>query len=351
VSDRGVYFELDAHGKLLCILLIFVDDILILTDSARIVSVRNMLLTLFVGTVATTDDYVGLKFTRSDDGKSMLINQARYIEKIVHRFDVEGCAPVNLPAAAGQRLSDFLDDDPLNDISELYQQLVGSLLWSSITVRPDISFPVKEAAKYTHAPRKAHFAAAKRILKYLASTKERGLVFRSDRVLANPDCEGLVVYVDAAYADNQPGMHSTTGVLVFLDGNLVHHMSVTQKSVAISTAEAELHAIKEGVKAALWLHGLVSELHVPIPDRFKVFSDNMAAIALVNTDVSASRTRHIRVWVGFLKEQIEGKASVSYVNTDVNLSDLLTKNLALPKFTPFAEQALGETEVEWIAVD
>jgi hypothetical protein len=348
-SDRGVFYAVDEDSHVACILLVFVDDIFIISKPSQLAYYRKKLLSLFVGTIATTDDYVGLKFSRSSDGKSLLINQARYIEKIVERFDLANCAPVHLPALPSQRLSDFLEDEPLES-AEPYQQLVGCLLWSSVTVRPDIGFAVKETAKYTHAPRRGHFRAARKVLKYLATSKKRGLVFRSDRVDRIPGCKGIVVYVDAGFADNQPNMRSTSGILIFLDGNLVHHVSCTQRSVSLSTAEAELHALKEGIKNAVWLHGLMTEVQHDLPDRIKVFTDNMAAIALVTTEVSNSRTRHIRVWIAYIREQVDSCADVRHVPTDFNVADLLTKNLALPKFTHFAKQALGESDLEFCPI-
>ncbi|XP_077246123.1 secreted RxLR effector protein 161-like [Tasmannia lanceolata] len=58
-----------------------------------------------------------------------------------------------------------------------YRPLVDSLIYLTI-IRPDISFSIGLASRYMQAPRKPHLEAAKRILKYVNSTLDFGLLYR-----------------------------------------------------------------------------------------------------------------------------------------------------------------------------
>ena len=57
----------------------------------------------------------------------------------------------------------------LTDIAQ-YQSIVGSLFYTAIATRPDISQAVGVVSKYCSCPSEAHLTAARRILRYLKET-------------------------------------------------------------------------------------------------------------------------------------------------------------------------------------
>ena len=86
-----------------------------------------------------------------------------------------------------------------------YASVIGMLLYLCSNSRPDIQFAVHQCARFTHCPRNSHAEAIKRICRYLQATKNKGLVFKPDKML-KLDC-----YVDADFAglwkfepDNDP---------------------------------------------------------------------------------------------------------------------------------------------------
>ena len=62
-------------------------------------------------------------------------------------------------------------DAPFN-----YWFLIGQLNHLAATTRPDITFATHQCAKFCNAPRKAHFTANKRIVRYLKGTRTKGLI-------------------------------------------------------------------------------------------------------------------------------------------------------------------------------
>lgn len=60
------------------------------------------------------------------------------------------------------------DDDARVDVI-LFKQLVGSLMYPSVT-RPDLMFSVCLISRFMANPRMSHWFAAKRILRYLKGT-------------------------------------------------------------------------------------------------------------------------------------------------------------------------------------
>jgi len=57
----------------------------------------------------------------------------------------------------------------------LYQSLVGSLLYTAIATRLDISYVVGVVAQFCAGPNQSHLTAAKRILRYLKGTAQYAL--------------------------------------------------------------------------------------------------------------------------------------------------------------------------------
>lgn len=116
-----------------------------------------------------------------------------------------------------------------------YSQLIGSLLYLSVTTRPDISFSVGALARYMTRPTSIHWQAAKGILKYLAGTTSFGISYGQ-----NDGIKGSVTgFCDADYAGDADTRRSTTGYVFLLNGGAISWSSKQQPTIAASTTEAE----------------------------------------------------------------------------------------------------------------
>ena len=100
-----------------------------------------------------------------------------------------------------------------------------------------------------------------------------------------------------------------------------------QKTTALSTAEAELYALVEGVREALyvkqWLEFYMSRnpsLSVTIK------CDNAGANEMADHKTDHGRTKHIDLRHFFVREHVAKQTvRIIYVPTGDNLADLLTK--------------------------
>ena len=63
--------------------------------------------------------------------------------------------------------------------SSLYRSIIGSLLYV-ITSRPNISYSVGVCARYQANPKESHMIALKRIIKYVKTTADFGVLYRMD---------------------------------------------------------------------------------------------------------------------------------------------------------------------------
>ena len=130
----------------------------------------------------------------------------------------------------------------------LYRQLIGSLMYL-VNTRPDLSFAVNTLSQFMVEPRRVHWIVAKHVLRYIAGTMDYGLHYvRGDGVR-------LVGYSD--WAGCASDRKSTSGCCFGLGSVIVSWFSRKQKSVALSSAEAEYMAASQASYEAIWLRKLL----------------------------------------------------------------------------------------------
>ncbi|KAL0440855.1 UNVERIFIED_CONTAM: Secreted RxLR effector protein [Sesamum radiatum] len=97
------------------------------------------------------------------------------------------------------------------------------------------------------SPSQVHYAAAKRILRYLRGTKDFGIWYKSTN-----DAK-MVGYTDSDWAGSVDDMKSTSGYTFSLGSGIFSWASKKQATVAQSSAEAEYIAAAATSNHAIWL--------------------------------------------------------------------------------------------------
>jgi hypothetical protein len=195
-------------------------------------------------------------------------------------------------------------------------------MYAAITVRPDIAFIAGQLARFCENPGPTHWKAAKRVLKYLAGTRNHGLCFDGRHI----DNNLLIGYSDADYAGDCDTRRSTSGFVFVLNGAAVTWSSRRQPIVALSTMESEYIAACDSSREVIWLRRLLHELGIKQTNPTPLLCDNESAISLTRNPESHKRSKHIDVRYHFIREQISKKnVEISYVNTKEQLADVFTK--------------------------
>ncbi|KAI5350022.1 hypothetical protein L3X38_002913 [Prunus dulcis] len=130
------------------------------------------------------------------------LSQSKYILDLLTRTKMLDCKPLPTPVVGGCRLS-LHDGDALSDVSE-YRSVIGALQYLTFT-RPNIAFFVNQVCQFMHKPATTHWAVVERILCYLKSTSDDGLVYK-------PSSLSLTTYADADYAGDLDDHRSTGGI-------------------------------------------------------------------------------------------------------------------------------------------
>ncbi|GKC23861.1 retrotransposon protein, putative, ty1-copia subclass [Tanacetum coccineum] len=205
------------------------------------------------------------------------------------------CDPVDTPMVEKSKL----DEDPQGKAVDPthYCGMVGTLMYLTAS-RPDLTFVVCMCARYQAKPTEKHLHAIKRIFKYLRGTVNRGLWYPKDSSIA------LTAYADTDRAGCQDTRRSTFGSMQLLGDRLVSWSSKRQKSVAISSTEAEYIALSGCCAQVLWMRSQLTDYGLGF-NKILMYCDNKSAIALCCNNVQHSRSKHIDIRFHFIKEQVE----------------------------------------------
>ncbi|KAG6526600.1 hypothetical protein ZIOFF_016592 [Zingiber officinale] len=280
--------------------------------------------------------YLGIEVEQQKSRISL--RQSAYAKKILSQFKMADCNATKHPMEPKTQLHKDLEGTPV-DATE-YRRIVGCLRYLLHT-RPDLSYSVGMASRYMERPTIMHHRVVKQILRYLKGTIYFGLVY-----IKGPQEIGIFGYSDSDLAGDLDGRKSTSGMTFYFNESLVSWNSQRQKTVALSSCEAEFMAATTAACHALWLRSLASELTGVKSKPVTLFVDNKSAIALMKNPVFHGRSKHIDTRFHFIRECIEkGQIVVEFVNTGEQRADALTKALPGVKLAAM-RQLLGVRDLQ-----
>ncbi|KAM8701348.1 hypothetical protein ACLKA7_001844 [Drosophila subpalustris] len=309
-------------GKLL-IVTIYVDDLLLASNHPEwLQQTKTHLSQAFkmkdFGAVKTC---LGIEFEQNKEKHQVFLSQEKYINAILKRFGMTDCKPALTPIESKSVLR--RPDEPNEDEMRKYpyQNLIGSLMFLSVTTRPDIAYAVNFMSQFNSNYSAEHWKASKRILRYLSGTKMNGLLFKQ----TGDDLYGVV---DADWGGNLTDRRSYSGQAFLLAGAAISWEARKQRTVALSSTESEYLAMSEAVKEALYLKALLKRIGTDCGS-VRIFNDNQSAQHLVKGFGFHPRTKHIDVRHHFIQQkQKSGEISVQYMQTEQMPADVLTKGLS-----------------------
>lgn len=321
-SDPCIYSYKHCSGQIL-IVAIYVDDLLIFSNNKKLREnlKKNLMSNFEMKDLGIAKQCLGMKITRDIINKKLFIDQKEYTEKILKKFNMSECKPVDTPLEKG---INFNPCEKQNKCNVPYQEAVGSLLYLSMISRPDIAFAVSLLSRYNNNYTVVHWNAIKRVFRYLKGTLNYKLEF-------NPD-NSCNAYSDADWGNSLNNRYSVTGSCIKVNGCLISWFSKKQKTVALSTMEAEYMALSSTVQECIWLKQLIEEIAVDNYNMVKIHCDNMGAIDMSKNYITSQRAKHIDIRHHFIRDCVDNKdVEVVYLNTEAMPADALTKQLSKEK--------------------
>ena len=247
-----------------------------------------------------------------------------------------------------------------------YRELVGTLLFVTITTRPDCAWHTSQLGRVQSNPGKRHWQLACSVLRYLLATSDLGISYR-------PVLAPMEYYTDASWGDVRPSTvkqtnlykkiggkyvsvpditlidvtdpdarRSSFGYLAILAGGPISWRSQVQPGRrALSTCEAELHAATEAAKDCLHMKALVGDMHLEHTEPIQMHEDNQSTIRVIQRMGITQRTKHYELRLYFLRDLVD-VIHITYCPTQKMLADILTKNLPAETLRGLREQLVSK---------
>jgi histone deacetylase 1/2 len=294
-ADTSLFY-LNKNGVTIFIL-VYVDDIIVVSSNQK---ATEKLLAGLKEDFALKDlgelhYFLGIEVHKSGNG--IVLNQEKYATDLLIKVNMASCKSASSPLSTSEKLSAF-EGEVLgpNDATQ-YRSIVGGLQYLTLT-RPDISFPVNKVCQFLHSPTTVHWAAVKRILRYIKQDTKIGLKISKSRSVL------VTGFSDADWAGSLDDRRSTGGFAVFLGSNLVSWIAKKQATASRSSTEAEYKAVANAPAEIMWIQILLEEFGIKCPAMAKLWCDNMGAKYLSANPVFHARTKHIEVDYHFVRERV-----------------------------------------------
>jgi hypothetical protein len=327
------------QGDELLVLAVHVDDMLVATTTTTmrdwLVDKLGQKVTLKVEKQPKWLLHMKIEYDR--DAGVLKLDQSTYLKEVLAKFDPEGHRTARMPLPDNAYLSPTDKSDLSDGNIHLYQAIVGSLMYAATHTRPDLSFAVGHLGKFLHCPSKVHLDAAFHVLWYVRGTLSYGLVYRSGG--ARNVVEG---WSDANFA-NELDRHSVGAYVFYLLGNLISWQSRRQKTVSVSTEEAEITAASEATREAYALRGIgVACGILSESDIIPLSVDNSPAVTAIQNPGYYGRLKHLDIQHKFVMEAHQQHiVSVKWCSTVNMLADCLTKPTNGKKLVEFYQSVMS----------
>ncbi|KAJ0551653.1 putative RNA-directed DNA polymerase [Helianthus annuus] len=320
LNEPTLYVKQVSNNDIIYVCL-YVDDIICTSSCESLVSEfkQGMQEVFEMTDMGLLQYFLGLEVKQSTDG--IFVSQGQYARNLLDKFQMKGSKFEALPMSPGDKPQLEDGEDKVNET--LYRSLVGGLMYLTHT-RPDLAFSVGVLARFMQSPSKQHLAAAKKVLRYIGGTVDLGLKYERRNDLQ------LVGYTDSDWAGCKDDSKSVSANVFLLGNGAVSWCSKKQKTVALSSTEAEYISATTGACQAIWLKRILYDLGINQQKETILFCDSKSAINLSKNPVMNSRSKHIELRYHFIRDMVnQGQVKLEFCGTNEQLADLMTK--AVPR--------------------
>lgn len=298
----------------------------------------------------TLESFLGINFETLPDG-SFNMTQPALIEKIIKATGMENCNRSPTPAAPNQPLGKDPDGEPMNEPWS-YPSVCGMLQYLTTNTRPDCCYAVSQIARFTHDPKQSHATAVKRIVRYLAGTKDKGSIMKPDGTLSlncMSDADFAGLYKVDPHEDVSSAQ-SRMGYIISLGGCPLVWKSQLISSVCLATAEAEYYSLSHCLRTLIPIRRVLEELcknlKLPLELRATIsstaFEDNSAALTLAQNHRLTARTRYYHTEAHHFWQHVDdGTVIPAPIESALMDADYFTKGLPREGFEANRKRVQG----------
>jgi len=246
------------------------------------------------------------QWKRTKNGVKVHMPQEAFADNLIEAAGLKPSSSTYMtPFRSGCPVDSIPQNSSTDELSATMRSYVGSLLWLSMGIRPDLSTITNILTKHQAYPTQRHIDAVKYVIKYLKGTKNLGIQLdrnsddstniqsflnfpvNSSKIKALTDANWGLQDQSVPKPNATPqhlGLYKSrsisAGYIVTLHGP-IHWVSKRQSITARSSTETEIYATDECVKHLLHLHNIINGLQLApqlLQDKIQIFNYNMACV-------------------------------------------------------------------------
>ncbi len=315
----GVYW----NSSLEVMMVTHVDDLLCSGPEGALKQVRNQLQKKYevkgdlLGSDVTELKFLG-RVISHDEWGFYWEEDPKHRRILLEEWGMTECNDMATPVTAiADRDQQLQEPQPMEQQeARRYRRAVARLSYLAQD-RPDLGFAANLMARTMANPRQGDEVKVKRALRYLQGHPICRLQYHFQ-----DEPKTLTTMTDSDWAGDVSTRRSTSGVMVVHGSHLVHFSSRLQKTVALSSGEAELNALVTGLSEAIGICNVLREWGGPAT--IASFCDSSAARGIASR-YGVGKIKHLEVRQLWVQEQIaRGRVSVQWLSRKANSSDVLT---------------------------
>ncbi|CAI7776867.1 unnamed protein product [Closterium sp. NIES-53] len=271
-------------------LLVYVDDILLFSESAAMIErVEEMLEIQFkCSKMGDVKYYLGMHVERDLDKGVLRLHQRKYCEGRAEKYGLQDGGKPATPLPLGFTVEPCADEEVVGESDrKLFHSMVGALNYAANHTWPDIAFATSRLASVVSRPSHEQLEAAKRLVCYVSATASLGLEYSAVRQRLQREAADLskgemllTCYTDASFNSVKADGTSIGGYVCLFGGGAVSWRSKKQNEVGLSSCETEYMALHHGVKEVVWLRRLLEKIGVCQKEPTVILCDNESAVKL-----------------------------------------------------------------------
>ncbi|CAI7755029.1 unnamed protein product [Closterium sp. NIES-54] len=322
-------------------LLVYVDDILLFSESAAMIErVEEMLEMQFkCSKMGDVKYYLGMHVERDLDKGVLRLHQRKYCEGQAEKYGLQDGGKPATPLPSVFTVDSCVDEEVVGESDrKQFHSMVGALNYVAKHTRPDIAFATSRLAIVVSCPSHEQLEAAKRLVCYVSAIASVGLEYNAVRQRLQRGASDLskgemllTCYTDASFNSVKADGTSIGGYVCLFGGDAVSWHSKKQNEVGLSSCETEYMALPHGVKEVVWLRRLLEEIGVCQREPTVIFCDNESAVKLAKNSFLHGLTKHIRPKWHWVRRLLDKEVRLEIVKNYEQAADILTKRLAEPE--------------------
>jgi hypothetical protein len=276
--------------------------------------------------------FLGMRVDQNEDG--ITLSQVDYLKEILDEMQNIRIFKEDTPYSLKDSREDI--EDVMKSIK--IDHMLGKLRYLTYT-RPDIEYALNETCRMPRENAKQIVNNIVTILGYLTKNPNKGLKFKGGGSKLKST---ITAYADSSFA-TATMRRSPYGYVVMMNGTPISWRAKIPNLVAKSTTEAEFIAISECISEVVFILNLLNEIGIQLMQPPTILVDSQTAKILLETNACTDGSKHIQVKYFFSRQFVQnGTVRVTYIPSNENTADLLTKRLLRILFTKHAMNLVSD---------